>query len=156
MLRRLLDMGVDRWVLADSGGYASPSQIYRTVAHAIELNAPEGITVQVHDSRGMGLAGVAELARMGLANIDTAITGAGGHPAAPGVPVGGVCTEDAVQMLHLMGHGTGIDLPALIETANWFDQLVGGREKGFVRHVGAVPTAGSGLTDRRELRWAAS
>ena len=50
-----------------------------------------------------------------------------------------MCTEDAVQLLHLSGYDTGIDLAALIDTANWFDKLVGGQEKGFVRHLGAVP-----------------
>lgn len=142
LLRRLLDLGVDRWVLADSGGYGAPRQIADTVRFAASLNSMEAITVQVHDSRGMGLADVAELACIGAVNIDTAITGAGGHPLAPGAAVGGVCTEDAVQLLHLLGHDTGIDLGALIDAANWFDELVGGHQKGFVRHVGAVPGQG--------------
>ena len=84
LLRRLLDLVVDRWVLADSGGYAAPRQIADTVQFAASLNSMEAITVQVHDSRGMGLADVAELARIGATNIDTSITGAGGHPLAPG------------------------------------------------------------------------
>lgn len=107
----------------------------------------DALTVQVHDSRGMGLADVAELARMGLRNIDTSLAGAGGHPAVPGANVGGVCTEDAVQMLERMGHSTGIDLPALIDTANWFDQILGGNEHGFVRGVGPIP-----MTDAAPLR----
>ena len=64
--------------------YAAPRQIADTVQFAASLNSMEAITVQVHDSRGMGLADVAELARIGATNIDTSITGAGGHPLAPG------------------------------------------------------------------------
>ena len=67
----------------------------------------------------MGLADVAELANIGLANIDLSLAGSGAHPAAPGAAAGGVCTEDAVQMLELMEVETGLDLSALIDTANW-------------------------------------
>ena len=87
----------------------------------------------------MGLANVAELARIGLANIDMALAGSGAHPAAPSALVGGTCTEDAVQMLELMGVDTGIDLAALIEAANWLDGVLGGSAMGFVRRSGLVP-----------------
>lgn len=137
---RLLDMGVNDWILADSCGYAAPPQVRDMVRFASAMTDPDRLTVQVHDSRGMGLANVAELIDLGIANIDTSLAGSGGHPAAPGASVGGVCTEDAVQMLELMGVDTGIDLAALIDAANWLDGVLGGREKGFTRRVGKVPT----------------
>jgi len=144
LIDRLLDMGVDDWILADSCGYASPRQINEIVSSTAARNSMASLTVQVHDSRGMGVADTIELARMGLRNIDTSLTGAGGHPAAPGAPVGGVCTEDAVQALELMGFDTGIDLDALIDTANWLDGILGGKEKGYVRRTGAVPLTATG------------
>ncbi|MES2261232.1 MAG: pyruvate carboxyltransferase [Pseudomonadota bacterium] len=137
--QRLMRMGVRDWILADSCGYAAPPQIQEMVAFADGLNGAEHLTVQVHDSRGMGLANVAELARLGLRNVDVSLAGSGAHPAAPGIRVGGVCSEDAVQMLHLMGIDTGIDLPLLIETANWLDDILGGTALGFTRRIGAVP-----------------
>lgn len=149
VLDRLLDLGVPDWILADSSGYASPLQVHDTVSFAAALSSMEALTVQIHDSRGMGVANVAELARMGLRNIDTSLTGAGGHPAVPGAPVGGVCTEDAVQTLELMGYPTGVDLPAIIETANWFDGILGGHENGFVRRMGAVPRTATDADPRR-------
>ncbi len=149
IMGRLLDLDVPDWILADSAGYASPVQMHETVGAAAALHTMQALTVQVHDSRGMGVANVAELARMGLRNIDTSLTGAGGHPAIPGGQGGGVCTEDAVQTLELMGFPTGIDLPALLDTANWFDEILGGNEKGFVRHIGAVPLTTNDADPRR-------
>lgn len=139
LAERLLAMGVEHWILADSCGYAAPPQVRAMVEFAAGLTGIDRLNVQVHDSRGMGVANVAELARLGVANIDTALAGSGGHPAAPGASVGGVCTEDAVQLLELMGVDTGLDLGALIDTANWLDAILGAGEKGFTRRVGKVP-----------------
>ncbi|MFC9841733.1 pyruvate carboxyltransferase, partial [Rhodococcus sp. NPDC127530] len=99
--------------------------------------------------RGMGVANVAELARMGLRNIDTSLAGAGGHPAVPGARAGGVCTEDAVQLLERSDVDTGVDLNALIDAANWFDEILGGGEGGFVRRTGAVPRTAADVDPRR-------
>lgn len=148
--KKLVDIGVRDWILADSFGYAAPPQIRTMVEFAQTLTETNRLTVQVHDTRGMGLANIAELVRLGIANIDTSLAGSGGHPAMLQANVGGICTEDAVQMLDLMGIETGVDLNALIDSANWLDQTLGGREKGFTRHVGRVPT------DDRDTRMLAS
>ena len=137
---RLLGMGVSDWILADSCGYAAPPQLRETVEWATALIGRDRLVVQVHDSRGMGLNDVAELARLGIANIDLSLAGSGAHPAVPSAAAGGVCTEDAVQMFELLGVDTGLDLSALIDAANWLDDLLGGGEKGFVRRIGRVPT----------------
>ncbi|MFO6453046.1 MULTISPECIES: hypothetical protein [unclassified Aeromicrobium] len=139
MWRRLVDIGVTQWILADSCGYASPRQARETVEAALQHVPAESITIQVHDARGMGLAVIAELLDLGIRNFDTSLTGAGGHPAMPGARVGGVCTEDAVQMIELLGYETGIDVPALIGHADWFADVLGSGAYGFVRHAGAVP-----------------
>jgi hydroxymethylglutaryl-CoA lyase len=141
LARRLVEIGVTRWILADSSGYAAPPQIRELVQAAAAFIPLDHITVQVHDSRGMGLANVVELARLGVTNIDTSLAGSGGHPAMSGMQGGGVCTEDAVQLLDRLGLATGIDLPALIDTANWLAGDVGVPAKGFVRTAGPVPTA---------------
>ena len=153
-------MDVRDWILADSCGYAAPPQIRQTVGFAADRVGMERVVVQVHDSRGMGLADVAELAALGVANIDLSLAGSGAHPAAPGAAAGGVCTEDAVQMLERMGVETGLDLTALIDAANWLDGLLGGREKGFVRRIGRVPNDAAQMEAARALRgpfaWKAS
>ncbi|WP_040821746.1 pyruvate carboxyltransferase [Nocardia jiangxiensis] len=136
---RLLDIGVDHWILADSSGYAAPPQIRELVGAALNHIPAENLTVQIHDARGMGLAALLPLLDLGVRNIDTTLAGSGGHPAMPGSQGGGVCTEDAVQLLELSGVRTGIDLPRLIDTANWLATEVGAPCKGFVRHTGLVP-----------------
>ena len=152
LAHRLVEMDVKDWILADSCGYAAPPQIRAMVAFAAGFVGQERLNVQVHDSRGMGLADVAELASIGLANIDLSLAGSGAHPAAPGAAAGGVSTEDAVQMLELMGVDTGLDLSALIDTANWLDALLGGREKGFARRIGRVPNNEAHMETARALR----
>ncbi|MGY2897196.1 hypothetical protein [Deinococcus sp. UYEF24] len=149
LMERLKAMGVEEWILADSCGYASPLQMRGMVEAASAFMPLEQLRVQIHDSRGMGLANIAELVRLGVTHIDTALAGSGAHPAAPGAQVGGVCTEDAVQLLDRLGVETGIDLPALIATANWFDGLLGGQGMGFTRNVGRVPTDQTDLEDFR-------
>ena len=149
---RLIDMDVKDWILADSCGYAAPPQIREMVRFAAARVGRERLAVQVHDSRGMGLADVAELADIGVGNIDLSLAGSGAHPAAPGAAAGGVCTEDAVQMLELMGVDTGLDLAALLDAANWFDRLLGGAEKGFARRIGQVPTNAAQMEAARALR----
>lgn len=136
---QLVAMDVGDWILADSCGYASPAQMRAMVGFAAGLVGLDRLMVQVHDSRGMGLANIAALAEIGIVNIDTALAGSGGHPAAPDALVGGTCTEDAVQMLDLLGIDTGVDLAALIDAANWLDKIIGGKPLGFVRRSGLVP-----------------
>lgn len=141
LLERLLQLDIGEWILADSHGYAGPSQVRTMFAFAQTLNDIGRLTLQVHDSRGLGLAVIAAGIDAGIVRIDTSLAGAGAHPAMPRARVGGVCTEDAVQMLDLMGIETQVDLPALIDAANWLDQVLGGQEHGFTRHVGRVPTS---------------
>ncbi|WP_329250009.1 hypothetical protein OG417_04235 [Actinoallomurus sp. NBC_01490] len=141
LARRLLDMGVDHWILADSAGYAAPPQIRELVTAALAHIPADHLTIQIHDGRGMGLAALLPLLELGVRDIDTSLAGSGGHPAMPGTPGGGLCTEDAVQLLELAGVPTGIDLPRLIDAANWLADEIGVPGKGFVRRTGPVPGA---------------
>ena len=151
---RLTDIEVREWILADSCGYASPAAIRELTTFAIEqLGGPDTLTVQIHDGRGMGLANIIELADLGITRIDTALAGSGGHPAMKNTPGAGLCTEDTVQLLHLEGHTTGIDLPQLIDTANWFADTLQVPSNGFVRHAGPVPVASGYSPPQAEFEW---
>lgn len=150
--RRLIGLDVRDWILADSCGYAAPPQIDEMVRYATDLTSVERLNLQVHDSRGMGLANVAEGVRAGLVNIDLALAGSGAHPASPGALVGGTCTEDTVQMLERMGVDTGINLLALIDAANWLNGVLGGPGLGFVRKSGAVPRSSEETKQQAEGR----
>jgi isopropylmalate/homocitrate/citramalate synthase len=50
---------------------------------------------------------------------------------------GNVATEDLVYLLHGMGHETGIDLDALIETAAWMSRQLGKQLPGRVYKAGS-------------------
>ncbi|GAA3728978.1 pyruvate carboxyltransferase [Streptomyces tremellae] len=139
LARRLQDIGVDHWILADSAGYAAPPQIRELVGAASAFVPPENLTVQIHDDRGMGLAALLPLIEAEVGTVDTSLAGGGGHPALPGRRGGGLCTEDAVQLLELSGVDTGVDLSRLVDTANWLTTEVGVAGRGFVRHTGRVP-----------------
>lgn len=153
---RLREIGVEDWILADSAGYAGPPQIRELVSFAAQQTSMENLTVQVHDARGLGIANTAELVALGLRNIDTSLAGAGGHPAMPGAQAGGVSTEDAAQLLRLLDVETGLDIDALIDAANWLEASVGAPSRGFVRHVGAVPTQPpAGVAKTMQFEWRA-
>lgn len=153
LARRLVDIGVTRWILADSTGYAAPPQTHDLIEAAAQHVPMEELTVQIHDGRGMGMANVVAALEAGVINIDTALGGSGGHPAMQGTPGGGVCTEDLVQMLNLMGIETGIDLPELIDTANWLETALSVPSKGFVRTAGAVPTGAGEVARTGTFQW---
>ena len=156
LLQSLHALGVCDWILADSSGYAAPKQVREMMAAVYELNPSRSTRLQIHDGRGMGLANVVELVGSGWKNIDLSLAGSGSHPAAQGRLVGGTCTEDAVQLLHLMGIKTGVDLDALIDAANWLSALNLGPDFGFVRRSGKVPESARDLAAARSklsLKW---
>lgn len=100
--------------LADTLGYATPSQVRRLVrAVRAEVGAERFGNLHLHDTLGTALANALAALEEGVRGFDAALGGLGGCPFAPG-SVGNACTEDLVHMLESEGHDTGIDLPALI------------------------------------------
>ncbi|MDE2575880.1 MAG: hydroxymethylglutaryl-CoA lyase, partial [Rhodospirillales bacterium] len=106
--------GADRVALADTLGYASPSQVRRLVrAVRGEIGAERCGNLHLHDTLGTALANVFAALEEGVRGFDAALGGLGGCPYAPG-SVGNAATEDLVFLLESEGFATGIDLPALI------------------------------------------
>ncbi len=109
----LAEAGVDEIALADTVGYAHPSQIHEVV-RAVRAAVGEKLQgLHLHDTMGLGLANALAGLEEGIRNFDAALAGLGGCPFAPGAS-GNIVTEDLVFMLESMGFATGIDLPALI------------------------------------------
>ena len=151
--RRLLDIGVPDWVLADSIGYAGPDQVRETLEAVAVLNGLERLRLQIHDARGMGLANVLEAVRLGVTRIDTSLGGSGAHPALRSFRGSGVCTEDVVQLLERCHITTGVNLQALLSVSRWFGDTVGVPCTGFTRNAGMVPAAHS-AAPRASFTWA--
>ena len=109
----LVAAGVDCVALADTVGYANPTQmrrLYRKVRDAIG-DKLDG--VHLHNTRGLGLANALAAFEEGARAFDSSMGGLGGCPFAPGAS-GNVVTEDLVFMFESMGLRTGIDFDALL------------------------------------------
>jgi isopropylmalate/homocitrate/citramalate synthase len=110
----LAEIGADVIALADTLGYASPSQVRRLVrAIRSEIGSATFGNLHLHDTLGTALANVLAGLEEGVRGFDAALGGLGGCPFAPG-SVGNVATEDLVYLLESEGFSTGIDLQALI------------------------------------------
>jgi hydroxymethylglutaryl-CoA lyase len=72
------------------------------------------LAAHFHDTYGQALANLLAVLQMGVAVVDTSVSGLGGCPYAPGA-AGNVATEDVVYMLQGLGIETHVDLDKLVE-----------------------------------------
>jgi hydroxymethylglutaryl-CoA lyase len=116
--RRLHDLGCYEISLGDTIGIGTPARARAMLAAVAEEVPMAALAVHFHDTRGQALANILACLELGVAVIDSSVSGAGGCPYARGA-TGNVASEDVVYMLHGMGVGTGVDLDKLIETGRW-------------------------------------
>ena len=110
----LAEAGADVVALADTLGYAGPSQVKRLVrAVRTEVGAERFGNLHLHDTLGTALANALAALEEGVRGFDAALGGLGGCPFAPG-SVGNAATEDLVYLLESEGFDTGIDLGSLL------------------------------------------
>lgn len=131
--------GADEVILADTIGVGVPSQVthlLRAVRSAVGPALPLG--VHLHNTRNTGYANAYAALEAGAQILDAAIGGLGGCPFAPRA-TGNIATEDLVYMLHRMGVETGVDLDALIATAQWVESLFARPLPGQVMKAGPFP-----------------
>jgi isopropylmalate/homocitrate/citramalate synthase len=119
----------DEVILADTIGVGVPTQVRGLVGGVSKM----GVTVgcHFHDTRNTGMANAVAAVEAGATVLDAAVGGTGGCPFAPRA-TGNIATEDLVYLLHGMGHGTGIDLEALIDVAGWMAERLGKELPGQV------------------------
>lgn len=137
LARRVTECGVDSVHIADTVGFASPTQIRRLFPR---LRAEVGgafDALHLHNTRGQGLANVVAALDVGVSVFDSSHGGLGGCPYAPGA-TGNIVTEDLVFLLESMGLRTGVDLERLIEARSIL--AAGLPEEELYGHV-----AGAGL-----------
>ena len=142
---RLLELGSDEVMIADTTGMANPLQVERTIGKVRERWPETPFALHFHNTRGMGLANVVAGLHAGVSIYDASIGGIGGCPFAPKA-TGNVSTEDVVHMLHEMGIETGIDLPALMECARTLEEMLGHEVPGQTIKAGMcqhLPADGS-------------
>ncbi|WP_373378001.1 hydroxymethylglutaryl-CoA lyase [Cupriavidus nantongensis] len=118
------DAGAAGITLCDTTGMAYPNQV-AALCQAFQAALPAtGLTIHLHNTRGMGLANAAAAWQTGVTRFDAAAGGLGGCPYAPGAS-GNVSTEDLVHMFDCMGVQTGVDLGALLDVVAGMPELVG-------------------------------
>ena len=102
--------------------------------------------LHLHNARGMAMLSAYEALKILDADdtlmLDTALGGIGGCPyCGNGQATGMIPTEDLVQLLHVEGIATGIDLGKLIEAAKTLEDIVQRPLDGRVTKNGALPSA---------------
>ncbi len=121
---RMFAMGCYEISLGDTIGIGTPRKA-REMLLAVAGEVPiKALAVHFHDTRGQALANVLACLEVGVAVVDSAVSGTGGCPYAKGA-TGNVASEDVVYMLEGMGIATGIDLAKLIETGLWLSRQLG-------------------------------
>jgi hydroxymethylglutaryl-CoA lyase len=118
LAQALLDMGCHEISLGDTIGVGTPAKA-KAMVEAVAARVPlERLAVHFHDTYGQALANILACLELGVATVDSSVSGLGGCPYAKGAS-GNVATEDVIYMLHGMNIETGIDLDALIGVS-WF------------------------------------
>jgi hydroxymethylglutaryl-CoA lyase len=121
---RLRDAGCSELGFADTTGMANPVQVREFFAAAFERLPDAELTAHFHNTRGQGLANALAALEAGCRSFESSFGELGGCPVPKGA-TGNVATEDLVSMLHEMGHPTGIDLGALLDSAREAQRVLG-------------------------------
>ena len=110
---RLAAAGVQEVGFGDTTGMANPRQVAAFFPSARARLPGVELTAHFHNTRGQGLANVYAALEAGIDSFESSFGELGGCPVPAGA-TGNIATEDLVSMLHEMGVGTGVDLPALL------------------------------------------
>jgi hydroxymethylglutaryl-CoA lyase len=138
VVRRAAAAGYREIALADTIGAADPWTVRRRI-EAARAAAPDArLRVHFHDTRRTGLANAYAAVEVGVDVLDASCGGIGGCPFAPRA-TGNIATEDLVYMLERGGFSTGLDLDALIRTAEWLEGPLGKRVPSGLRGAGRFP-----------------
>jgi hydroxymethylglutaryl-CoA lyase len=130
----------DEIAVADTIGVAVPTQV-AAVLGALRTSLPRArLRAHFHNTRTTGLANAYAAVEAGVRALDASCGGIGGCPFAPAA-TGNIPTEDLVYMLQRMGIETGVNLPALLETSRWLEEVLAHPVPGMVVKAGLFPKA---------------
>lgn len=123
--RSLAEAGPVEIALADTIGVGVPAQV-RDLFSALrdELGDDIPLRAHFHDTRNTGIANAAAALDAGVATLDASIGGVGGCPFAPNA-TGNIATEDLVYLLNRSGVDHDLDLPMLLDSAEWLAGRLG-------------------------------
>lgn len=136
--KQLAEGEPDEICLSDTVGVAVPAQVRDMLGRLKDEIPNMPFRVHFHDTRNTGVANSWAAYEAGVETIDASMAGLGGCPFAPRA-TGNVATEDVVYMLEQSGVDTGVDLGALIETAEWLQGILGRPTPAMVSQAGGFP-----------------
>ncbi|MBM3561375.1 MAG: hydroxymethylglutaryl-CoA lyase [Alphaproteobacteria bacterium] len=120
----LSDMGCYEVSLGDTVGVGTPALARAAFVEVGAALGPQRVALHFHDTYGQALANILACLEEGAATVDSAVSGLGGCPYAPGA-AGNVATEDVLYMLAGMGIATGVDFEALAEAGAFICAALG-------------------------------
>ncbi len=142
---KLASAGAAEINLADSTGMGNPESIQSLVGKVGNEFPQVGLSLHLHDTRGLGMVNMYAGYRAGVRVFDVCTGGLGGCPFIRGA-AGNVPTEDAVNMFDSLGVKTGIDVKALCDTVGLLETLLdrklSGRMKTVIASGGCYGAAG--------------
>ncbi|NXX76907.1 HMGC2 protein, partial [Urocolius indicus] len=116
--KRLYGMGCYEISLGDTIGVGTPGSMKRMLEAVMKEIPLSALAVHCHDTYGQALANILTAIQMGVAVVDSSVSGLGGCPYAKGA-TGNVATEDVVYMLNGLGINTGVNLYTVMEAGNF-------------------------------------
>jgi hydroxymethylglutaryl-CoA lyase len=133
-LEKLARTGAAETNLADTTGMGTPYAV-RSLVRKVRQEFPElGISLHLHDTRGLGLANMLSGYQEGVRSFDVCAGGLGGCPFVRGA-AGNVPTEDAVNMFESLGIDTGIDVQGVCEAVAVLENLLDRQLPGRMKRV---------------------
>lgn len=121
---KLYDMGCYEVSLGDTVGVGTPLKAQAMIEVVAKRIPVEQLAAHFHDTYGQGLANLFAVLQLGVATIDSSVSGLGGCPYAKGAS-GNVATEDVLYMLNGMGIETGVDMQKLLEAGRFISERLG-------------------------------
>ena len=120
---RCAEAGAEQIAIADTVGFAGPSQVYELSKRVIQAIGDIPTIIHLHDTRGTGVANAYAALEAGVRNLDGTLGGLGGCPFAPGAS-GNVAFEDLVYLCERYGLPTGIDLTKLFKAREYLAKIL--------------------------------
>lgn len=121
---KLFDMGCYEVSLGDTVGVGTPLKAQAMIEEVAQRVPVEHLAAHFHDTYGQGLANLLAVLQLGVATIDSSVSGLGGCPYAKGAS-GNVATEDVLYMLNGMGIETDVDMSKLLAAGRFISESLG-------------------------------
>jgi hydroxymethylglutaryl-CoA lyase len=139
LARRGAEAGVDELCLADTVGVGTPDQV-QDLTYRVRSQIGDALPLRYHfhNTRNTGFANAFAAVADGVDVLDASAGGIGGCPFAPKA-TGNIATDDLVYMLDRMGVQTGLNLKALLPTAEFLTEQLGHEVPAMLPRAGTFP-----------------